>query len=327
MNTPEFRDHGARINTERNFLELQVQRRQFLIASILSPVLLACTKESHSNLYSLENLKKELGITSSTTRNEFAEKSPRIVLENPSWMVGKTVAYKTDLGKTVLWRIDEKGEPKAANFEYKSTIAYPDSRVPGFKEETVIYSYPNNRHVVIYGITDTIKRISEHKDLIQTFTEEYFQGITTPAIFHLIFLPRSDGMELVDIGDYAKVKLKANSVASANMPIIDNKILRFDVAVVIPGIHFEASNTATSNKRKLINALSNEAVSVLFSPIVRPKVGATAHVPQAITSVAGMIAEVDDSFAKMILGGRAYDKFCDVVVQEMQRIGQVKISK
>ncbi|OGE17088.1 hypothetical protein A2769_00450 [Candidatus Daviesbacteria bacterium RIFCSPHIGHO2_01_FULL_37_27] len=305
-------------------LRLPISRGHFILASALSPLFFAaCTREHKNGSYHLEDLKKELGTTSLTTRMAFTEKASQIVLENPNWMVGKTVEYRANLGKTVLWRIDEKGEPKAANFDYKSTIAYPDSRVPGFKDETRRLTFQNDRHFIVYGITETVNKITAQSEIVQNFLREYYHGVNYPAALHLVFLPRSHEVQLIDITGHGKLKLGESNVGITGIAMPDNKIARMEVAIVVPGIHFEAINTGASLKSKLINVLANEVTSVLFSPSVRPKVGVSAHVPQAITSIAGMIAEVDDKFAQMILGGKAYDKFCDVVVQEMNRIGQV----
>ncbi len=299
-----------------------LSRRLFIATSVLATgavLEVACTPNNNA---SVEDLRRKLGIIPSTSRESFAQSAAHLAT-NPAAFVGSRIEYTSELGKKVRIEVDRGGEPRVLDVLSSVVVEYPDSGTARLNP-TVQTISANNRHLVVYGTQGTIDRVRKNETVVHEFLSEYFGSINKPCVLHIIFLPQAQNIPLLDIGNMGDSP-RAHPTSLARLGTLydkeTNDVLKYDIIVNIPLTHRYAAEVGYSEKEIMVQNLANEATD-MFVYETWPRVGRE-HSPQGISTLTGILASIDKSTAKMILGD-SHEKFVKIIVDEMQRIGKPK---
>lgn len=303
-----------------------VSRRIALLGSILAPsaVLAACAEKTPDNSAVIADLKSKLGITPTTTRESFAQHAARIGLENPSWLIGQRIQYANDNGDKITKEILPDGSPNTLSSSSIAFLEYPDPRTVRITPTVEIFLQSENKKLVVYATANTVDLFKKNRKIIDAFLQEYFSSVSVPSFLHLVFLPNAP-VDIFESADINTQPLKSPSHQAATDFLVDKEgnVRKLHVSLNLPIIHKTALNIRASISSQLILGLSNEITNVL-AQLSLPQQNRRKLLPETVSTLAGILAEIDRDFAKMILGGSTYEPFVKLVADEMQRIGKLK---
>lgn len=264
-------------------------------------------------------LRQDLGITPTTTRSAFGEHLARLALNNPAWMVGRTIEYMSEQGKVVRYEIDQRGEPNPL-IAQTYDVECSDPRDEGKPYARNVDTFRNNRYLAIYADEETAGRLRQKQSIMESFVAEYFGDAKATSVLHMIFLPRASRLELHDIGNLIKVYLGA--VAARENTAVEAKtgaVRRVDVIVSMPVVYLDALNKATPLTATLAGTLVNEMTGFLIRQALPAHFRGTQY-SESFSTLTQTLTELDEQAARMLLGGIAYKEFTKVVAEETVKV-------
>lgn len=305
-------------------------RRLFNKGLIVAPgavaagLTIACAERASDNSAVIADLKNKLEVTPATTRQSFTQRSSELALSNPFWQANSKFEFTTDLKKKVTVNIGHNGQPYV-NLTAKDEVQvdYVDPRSTGLKHSVEIVSGQNDRHFAVYGTANTVALFKDRKSDINKFLQEYFGDSKALSVLHLVFLPSQPSIDLLDIGNKGNKMKSISTRATTGLLTDDKSILRFDVVINIPYFHKKTIEESMSLETSLTMVLANEMANLLVDQAT-PFEKLQTEIPEGISTLSGYLAGLDKDFARMILGGTAYEPFVKIVADEMRRIGKVK---
>lgn len=300
-------------------------RKTAILAGLFAPsaVLAACRKEQTPNNSALvADFKSKLGITAQTTRQEFAQSSAKRSLENSNWSVGTKFEMTSEKGNKIVSEVAPDGELNHKITTDIYTSEYPDPRQVNMNPSIEKFNFPDNRSLNVYATSESTSIFKKNKSIAELFLKEYFSMTPIPCTLHLVFLPSS--IALVGVENFRNTVMSPTSSAHTGSIISPTGEMKEALIVLnLPRIHGESTNVERSLSNGVIAALANEMTNLVARYVLPPQ-DRTKPMAETTSSFAGILASLDKDFARMILGGTAYEPFVKLVANEMQRVGKVK---
>lgn len=304
----------------------QPGRRLFIAGSLLATeaVMTAACREQEQNTAVIADLKNKLGITPSTTRESFAQNAAKIGLENPSWMIGQRIQYASDNGDKITKEILPDGSPNTLSARDIVFVEYPDPRTVRIPPTVETFPQSENKKLVVYATANTVDLFTKNRKVIDAFLQEYFSLVSVPSFLHLVFIPNAP-IDIIESADINNQPLKSPSNQASTDFLVDREgnVRKLHVSLNLPDIHKTALSIGTSISSQLITGLSNEITNAL-AQLSLPQQNRRKLLPETVSTLAGILAEIDKNFARMILGGTSYEPFVKLIANEMDRIGKPK---
>jgi hypothetical protein len=319
-------------------------RRQFLFAvpSIAATLALSsCADAKENGIDTLNHvLRRELGITASTTRDQLA-KIAFDRMQDANWNTNRTFGKIENLrGETVRLATDSRGEPDWSLvhtiYEKVRYLEPPTIRTHTFRFEDDSEGIRRELRLEVYGMHGTIEAAKRYDEIkVRNFLHDYFsEKRSIGNVLHLNYIPymmrvdfATDGIQgLQEALIPSDGKIRAARTTSIAVHLEDGtRVYRTDVLLNIHATHDDAEHLGIMPEQILRLNIANELTGVLGAQYSDESIPERIRINEAYSTLAGYLAAFDDFAPDVLFGGQAYKEFLPYI--ELEMIKQMELGK
>lgn len=279
----------------------------------------------------IRHVREVMGIGRDFGIDGYVQLSRQKTYTDKGWMVNSEIGnFKTSVGTTKL-SLDDNGEPKVdRDLDKTRKVEYPKPN-PICKE---VLSFGDN-HIVIYGTKYGVERMKvvfvSESSVVKIFLDQYFAQFkdVDQRVIHLVFSDSMADKDLEDIGNYGpKPKFESGEIGKA-MPLKNHdkssdkygKMERIDIVLNIQAIDQDyVEGLGFDYKIALRMLLVNELTNMLAMDKNNLE---TSETTESWSTLAHFLSGFDEDFTKLVMGGDNYQRFIEMIAEEMQKIRKV----